>query len=274
MKHLFKVLDKDMRPPIQGGDPVEIGEWYHCDNFCEDISRDCAPGFYGIPVSQLIQYFKPWEGHKLTTAKYKGKSVVFSEGKQRYEYQCIKKVLTDVEIKALCRKAEPELGYKLYEALYPLNPLKMPKVEVTEKDIQTLKAWDSIRASVRASVWDSIWASIRASIRASVWDSVRDSVWVSVGVSVGVSVWETVWDSAMESVWAYMGSLFPNVGKWEYMEHEHGIYPFQPAVDLWYRGMVPSFDGKLWRLHSGENADVVWTEPSEGWLKNQEESND
>ena len=72
--------------------------------------------------------------------------------------------------------------------------------------------------------------------------------WASVWNSVGASVWDSVWDS----VGAYIGSLF-NI--WD------GDYKFQPAVDLWKRGLVASFDGKTWRLHSGKNAKIVyeWT---------------
>ncbi len=32
-----------------------------------------------------------------------------------------------------------------------------------------------------------------------------------------------------------------------------------PAIDLWHRGFVPSFDGTTWRLHSGKNADIVYS---------------
>ena len=46
--------------------------------------------------------------------------------------------------------------------------------------------------------------------------------------------------------------------KWKYIEHKEGEYPFQPTVDLWKRGLVPSFGGKIWRLHSGGKADIVW----------------
>jgi hypothetical protein len=101
-------------------------------------------------------------------------------------------------------------------------------------------------------VGDSVWASVGD----SVWDSVGDSVWDSVGdsvwASVGDSVWASVWDSVWASVGAYIGSLF-NI--WD------GKYKFQPSCDLWKRGLVPSFDGKTWRLHSGKKAEVVyeWT---------------
>lgn len=35
-------------------------------------------------------------------------------------------------------------------------------------------------------------------------------------------------------------------------------YPFQCVVDLWKQGLVPSFDGKNWRLHSGKKAKIVF----------------
>ena len=76
------------------------------------------------------------------------------------------------------------------------------------------------------------------------WDSVRDSVRDSVG----------------DSVWAYTSSFFA-LETWKYIDHEPGKNPYQPLIDLWNRGFVPSFDGKTWRLHQGEGAKVVyeWT---------------
>jgi len=139
------------------------------------------------------------------------------------------------------------------EAVNPINPFKIdPPTEITEKHIALLKKWASMGDSVWASVGDSVWASVWASVRASVGDSVWDSVWASVRASVGDSVWA--------SVGAYIGSLFPLKRKdWKYTENiKCKGYPFQPAVDLWKMGLVPSFDGKTWRLHGGEKGRVVW----------------
>jgi len=281
-----KVLDKDLCPPIQGGEPYEIGVWQHCENF-NASPAECAPGFYVIPVSELIHYHRPWLGTKVLPAEIKGKSKIFSPAKQRYEYMKLDNPLSDEEIKNLCREIEPELGYKLSEALYPVNPLLLPKSSVTAADIELLKQWsnvrnivmDSVRDSVLDSVWDSVWDSVRRSVMDSVWDSVMnsvmdsvmDSVWVSVRNSVWNSVRDSVMDSVRNSVGAYMGSLFPSINKWKYIDHEIGVYPFQPAVDLWYRGLFPVFDGKKWMLLSGEKAEIVWTEPKAGWLKTQAE---
>ena len=293
MKYV-KVLDKNLCPPIQGGEPYEIGVWQHCENF-DTSDNECAPGFYVIPVSELIHYHRPLRGTKVLPAEIKGSSRIFTAAKQRYEYMKLDNPLSDEEIKKLCKEIEPELGYKLSEALYPVNPLLLPKTAVTDKDIKLLKQWDS----VGGSVWESVWSSVKDSVKDSVWESVWESVWDSVRSSVGYSVWNSVWDSVRSSVgysvwnsvrnsvgysvgysvwdsvwnsvWAYIGSLFPSIGKWEYKNHEHSQYPFQSAVNLWYRGLVPSFDGKIWRLHSGEKAEVVWEEPEIGWLKAQEE---
>ena len=140
--------------------------------------------------------------------------------------------------------------------------------------------WDSVGDSVWASVWDSVWDSVRDSVRASVGDSVWDSVGSSVGASVGASVlasvrasvwdsvwasvwdsvWDTVWESVRESVWASVGALFYlRRSQWKYTEKiKTKGYPFQCAVDLWKQGLVPSFDGTFWRLHSGKKAKVVF----------------
>ena len=124
----------------------------------------------------------------------------------------------------------------------PVNPFTLPKCIPTEDDIQNLKLWDSVRASVGDSVGASVGASVWDSVRASVGDSVGASVWDSVRASVGASFWD--------SVRAYLSSFF-NIA-----------YPcnYSPLNISWNRGLVPSFDGTVWRLHSGKNAEIVWEE--------------
>lgn len=76
--------------------------------------------------------------------------------------------------------------------------------------------------------------------------------WASVRASVG--------DSVRDSVWAYSGSFFllPR-DSWKYTKNiKTDEYPFFPVVKLWEMGLVPSFDGKTWRLHGGPDAKVLW----------------
>ena len=141
-----------------------------------------------------------------------------------------------------------------------IHPFQMnPPSEITEEHIRLLKEWDSVLDSVGASVWASVGDSVEASVGASVLDSVEASVWASVGASVLDSVEASVWDS----VRAYNGTFFvlPRES-WKYTENiKTEEYPFQCLATLWERGLVPSFDGKKWRLHGGKGAKILyeWT---------------
>ena len=74
------------------------------------------------------------------------------------------------------------------------------------------------------------------------------------------SVWDSVWASVWDSVGAYSGTFF-NLPRsaWMYTDTiQCEGYPFQPAVTLWELGLVPSFDGRTWRLHGGPDGRVLW----------------
>jgi hypothetical protein len=61
--------------------------------------------------------------------------------------------------------------------------------------------------------------------------------------------WDSVWTSVRASVWAYGATFF----KIEYK------IDLSACQELWERGLVPSFDGKVWRLH-GSNGKIIYTE--------------
>ena len=146
-------------------------------------------------------------------------------------------------------KPEELFTWNYKEACNPINPFQItPPPKISKKHIKLLRKW--------ASVWDSVGASVGA----SVWASVGASVWASVWASVGDSVWDSVWDSVGAVITSYTGSLFPlQREEWKYTEKiQTSGYPFQSAVDLWKLGLVPSYDGETWRLHSGEDAKVLW----------------
>ena len=204
----------------------------------------------------------------------------------KYEYNPLTKKFNvdQINIKddqALAKKWVEKLDFKsIIEPLVIkpiINPLTIQSPEWSDKHLQLLKQWASVGASVGASVWASVWASVGASVRdsvgASVWASVRDSVWASVRASVWASVRASVWasvrasvrdsirdsvrDSIRDSIRASVSSYI-FIEKWKYIDHEKGINPFQSCIDLWELGFVPSFDGEIWRIHSGEKAEIVF----------------
>jgi len=165
-----------------------------------------------------------------------------------------------------CMKAQNQWQSQLDKILvhkkiiHPFNDIVPPK-RITKKIKKLLKRWDSVRDSVGDSVGDSVWESVGdsvwESVRDSVWGSVWDSVWGSVWGSVRDSVRDSVWGSVRDSVWGYTGSFF-KLQKWKYIEHKKGIYPFQPIIELWMIGLIPSFNGTIWRLHGGKDAKILF----------------
>ena len=114
------------------------------------------------------------------------------------------------------------------------NPFELPAVKTpTDEQISLLKSWASV------------WASVGDLVGASVWASVRDSVGASVRASVG--------DLVGYSVGAYISSFFA-------VEYNHDLYnhDLSSAIALWESGLLPSFDGTTWRLHSGKKAEIVY----------------
>ena len=153
----------------------------------------------------------------------------------KYEYNPLTKVFTVDQISAKrddrnvvkeqvrgidFKELVPELIIKKIK-----NPLFKRVGEVTKQDIKNLRKWDS--------VWDSVGGSVRGSVGGSVRDSVLDSVR------------------------CYTSSFF-RLNKWRYIDYKENENPFQPCIDLWERGFVPSFDGKTWRLHKGKNATICY----------------
>jgi len=206
-------------------------------------------------------------------ADYHGFRGIKEDVVNKYEYNPLTKILkvdqinAEVDDRELVQNELDSWTAKDWKKIVPelivkpiAHPFLIEPKEVTKKDIADLKKWDSVRDSVWDSVRDSVWDSVRD----SVWDSVRNSVWNfvgdsvgdsvgasvrdSVGASVRDSVGASVWASVRDSVGAYHSSFFD-------IEYKHD---FSPCVRLWERGFVPSFDGKVWRLHSGKNAKIVY----------------
>ena len=211
---------------------------------------------------------------------YKGKQ---EDKLNKYEYNPLTKLFTidqinteddSEEVKKFCKQLDfkkivPQLIIKDIINVFEVTPPK----KITEKHIKLLREWDSIweyavgnvgdsvRDGVRDGVRGSVWSSVRNSVKGSAWSSVEDSVWDIVWSSVweGVrdKVWDIMWESVRNSTEAYISSFF-NLPKWKYMSHKKGTNPYQCLIDLWEQGLLPSYDGKIWRLHGGRKGKVLW----------------
>ena len=222
-----------------------IGKEMTCKDF-DNSNKECSNGFYSTEVEGLIYSLNQNEANRVFEVEVSGKSKVFNEYKQRFERQTIVRMLESEEVKELVKEQSDKMDWDYYHACYPINPFEIEFNGDLDKANELLKQWASVWASVR----DSVGASVRASVCASVVASVRHSVVDSVEASVGDSVWD--------SVYYYTSSLFPNIKKWQYIDHEEGINPFQPCIDLWHRGLVPVKVQGEWKLFdkNGEVGEV------------------
>ena len=155
---------------------------------------------------------------------YKGK---MEDKLNKYEYNPLTKVFTIDQINTINDSQEVEkycnnLDFKKIVPKLIVKPIINP-LQIKRKN--TNVTGNEIKLLKE-------WASVR--------DSVRDSVWASVWTSVGASV--------EDSVWAYYSSFF----KIKYK------YDFTSCIKLWEAGFVPSYDGEVWRLHSGKKANIVY----------------
>jgi hypothetical protein len=175
----------------------------------------------------------------------------------KYEYNPLTKVFEVDQINTIDNRIQAEewvrkLDWKkIVEPLIikPIvNPLSGRAKKPNVDRVQMLKEWATVWDTVGATVWTTVWTTVGATVRATVWDTVWDTVRATVWDTVWDTVGATVWDTVGDTVRAYVSSFFD-------VKYQ---YDFSPCVRLWDAGFVPSYDGETWRLHSGNNAKIVY----------------
>ena len=226
----------------------------------DSCDEECSFGFYATDVDGIIYSLNKHKTCVVYEVEVGGKEKIFNKYKQRFSEATFIRRLSDEEIRTIIKEQSNKMDWNYMEACFPVIPVEIDIPFNKERALELLKLWNSVRDSVGNSVWDSVGYSVRNSVWDSVGYSVRNSVWDSVWDSVWYSVRNSVWgvgNSVRNSVWAYISSFFPNIKKWNGIDHVEGTNPFQSGIDLWNMGLVPSFDGNIWRLHKGNKMEVV-----------------
>ena len=138
MKHLLKVLNKDLISPLKKFKFKQNKE-YHCNNFDDNKNIDCSTGFHAVNWDGIWYAFS--QEKVIYHCTVWGKEVEFDKNKRRYEYFKLGKEVTKKDLLNAGKKE----GYKIYEVMNPTNPLKK-LIKPTKKDIALLKKWDSDEA--------------------------------------------------------------------------------------------------------------------------------
>ena len=180
-------------------------------------------------------YFKWTQRNKDSSGEFDSHSTICKHYKldedvcNKYEFNPLTKefevdrINSEVDDRVQVEEWVNNLDFKKVVKPLIVKPIIHPFNDVSEVEQVTEEHIKWLKEYI--SVWDSVGASVRASVRAS--------------------------------VYAYTGTFF-NIPKWKYIKHKRGVYPFKSIDKLWNMGLVPSFDGKIWRLHGGRKAKILF----------------
>ena len=147
-----------------------------------------------------------------------------------------------------------------------VHPFKLPKRKPTRKDIRLLAEWvedERIAAEVVRFDIGRLPREMHLApyffLIATVGDSVEKSVDKVMFGERGETEFFPTCEEAREVERVVRGFVDCYIGHF-FLPSNKSKYQFQCVVDLWERGLVPSYDGTSWRLHSGPTAEIVWEE--------------
>lgn len=158
-------------------------------------------------------------------------------------------------------------GWNYTEAADPINPFGIAKQGISDDIVFLAGQWVSVYGLVCNAVRNAPLDPIFSYIWQVVGEPTRGLVQSAVG-SLGEAAWQSkvgdsvlaLRDSVLALCYAYALSLFEGAEGRGSIDERMDNDIFRIVRNLWCKGIVPSHDTKLWRLHSGENAEIIWQE--------------
>lgn len=180
----------------------------------------------------------------------------------KYEYNPftkifkIDKINSDVDDRIQAEDWAKNLNFKKIVESLIIKNIKNPLIDLPNNKylnndiIMLLKNWESVQHTVRRYMDHYLTKQVGSSVKDSVYDYLRCFLFFPVYdiISAKIGNGDYIWDSILNSVIAYKGSFFD-------VKYNIGV---ESLIKLWDMGYVPSFDDKIWRLHSGQNGDIVF----------------
>lgn len=160
------------------------------------------------------------------------------------------------------REQDEIAGFKLWEINHPVNPFTLNPKRID--NLSTLVSqWDLVWHSISLSLWPSIGGTIQTGVHKTTMRSLYTPMVCLVGDSIEYfdmkpSKRYSVLTSIEAAIYGYISGLFPRIRLWRHAE-VLGPYPWKSLLTMWHSGYVPSFDGEVWRVHTGPKARIVET---------------
>jgi hypothetical protein len=191
-----------------------------------------------------------------------------------YQYNPLsKKLILIKDNNEVVKKWCEELDWK---KIYPrliikdvVNPFKVEKRTPNEDDISNLKKWAKTRESLlnplvdKNVVYDANEKAIDHYINSSnkfhLVGNINTDEWFTVTSAITSNFSHKEWSELSSIFDSFEDSLYDytNVYATYFFDFKFN-YDYSSFHNLWNKGLVPSYDGTKWRLHSGEKAEIVW----------------
>lgn len=164
---------------------------------------------------------------------------------------------SESEARALCEANKIKLEFDVERALFPVSPLSIEPAIDLDAAIQLCQSWSLVSGSIESSIVKSAKGPATEHVYDSLFDSSFTLFWPEIRDSVFGSSWSSVRLSLLDFMRGYETSIYFAVEDWIGVQHEKGVNPFQPAIDLWEAGYIASYDGEVWRLHTKDG--IAWS---------------
>lgn len=146
--------------------------------------------------------------------------------------------------------------------IYPFD-IEPPKIN--KKHIELVLDWIGIRSNAIRNIWEQVTDTIDIKVG----ETVRYIFGYNACVGAGDRIYSDIGDSifsdpdivdiSFRHVRHLRNSIFDSVSAYyaTFFDIKYR-YDLSPAQKLWNMGLIPAFDGDIWRLYGGKRTKVLW----------------
>ncbi len=170
------------------------------------------------------------------------------------------------------------------ERLGKIEPFKKVVTKINDDIMEKYRQFQKVKDLIVPSVWNTVPAIRDESLLARIIIPYLGRSYKLISQRVNLETFPTIWakpyrtnfpytheteimlSSIARLAYAHYGWIVEQgIHDWEFVDRIDGEYPFQCVIDLLHSGVVPSFDGKQWRISAfdGTRVKTLWFENGE-----------
>lgn len=239
----YMILNRDMRPlGYAHYNAMKVGEWVSMP--------ETMRGLPIVPIQYTLAYN---QDHVIAKVSAEGEPHT-AKNVAYYKKVRIDKVFTRDELIKIYQQVEPELGYKLSEAAYPMCRVVKINLNTNKLALEYISKWADLYPKLHKPIYDDIAYDLYykcpiaisiiydnfSNVENHIMSVIRRHKYMHVPDLIEMEL------SVKNAISAFIGYIFG------IHEDEYG-----PVADLWHNGMLPIYNGHNWVVVSTDDASVI-----------------